>query len=116
MITKKDIPCLRQLWQQAFGDSDAFLDKFFQVGFSFDRCQCIRHGADIAAALYWFDCTWNSKKVAYIYAVATDKAHRGKGLCRRLLEDTHAHLRAMKTSGEAFMEKLEHYSIKYAIN
>ena len=29
--------------------------------------------------------------------------------------NTHAHLRALKTSGEAFMEKLEAYSNKYAI-
>ena len=30
--------------------------------------------------------------------------------------NTHAHLRALKTSGEAFMEKLEAYSNKYAIS
>ena len=114
MITKKDIPCLRQLWQQAFGDSDAFLDKFFRVGFSFDRCRCIRQEREIAAALYWFDCTWNSKKVAYIYAVATDKAHRGKGLCRRLLEDTHAHLRAGGYAGAVLVPGSEALAGMYA--
>ena len=25
------IPALRQLWQEAFGDSDAFLDRFFDA-------------------------------------------------------------------------------------
>jgi len=29
--------------------------------------------------------------------------------------NTHAHLRALKTSGEVYMEKLEEYSNKYAI-
>lgn len=96
MIIKKpapgDIPGLRQLWQQAFGDTDDLLDKFFRVGFSFDRSLCISADGDVAAALYWFDCAWGSKKVAYIYAVATAASHRGKGLCRRLMEETHRHL------------------------
>lgn len=103
MITDKDIPGLRKLWQQAFGDSDALLDKFFSVGFSTDRCNCIREGAEIVAALYWFDCTWKGKKVAYIYAVATKKAHRGKGLCRRLMEDTHRQLKALGYCGAALV-------------
>ena len=33
------IPELRQLWKEAFGDSDAFLDAFFMVAFSqIDAC------------------------------------------------------------------------------
>lgn len=92
MITKNDIPGLRKLWQQAFGDSDDLLDKFFSVGFSPERCGCIRDGEAITAALYWFDCSWKGKKTAYIYAVATDIFYRGKGLCRRLMEDTHRQL------------------------
>lgn len=94
-----DLPGLRQLWQEAFGDTDALLDKFFRVAFSFDRSRCVRDGEEIAAALYWFDCDWNGKKIAYLYAVATAKSHRGKGLCRRLLENTHRHLASIGYSG-----------------
>ena len=86
-----DIPALRQLWKEAFGDSDAFLDGFFRIGFSFDRCRCTEDGS---AALYWFDCTWQNKKLAYVYAVATSEACRGRGLCRALMEDTHRQLQA----------------------
>ena len=32
--TDNEIPGLRQLWQEAFGDADAFLDSFFQTAFS----------------------------------------------------------------------------------
>lgn len=99
MITDADIPGLRRLWQEAFGDPDSFLDKFFSLGFSPDRCRCIREAGKIAAALYWFDCVWKEKKVAYIYAVATDAALRGRGLCRRLLEDTHRHLKCLGYAG-----------------
>lgn len=87
--TAADIPHLRQLWKEAFGDTDAFLDGFFRTGFDATRCRCTE---DISAALYWFDCQWQDKKLAYLYAVATAKAHQGQGLCRRLMEDTHRHL------------------------
>jgi GNAT superfamily N-acetyltransferase len=83
-----DIPKLRQLWKLAFGDTDAFLDVFFSVAFAPDRCRCIREGDVLPAALYWMDMTCQGQKFAYIYAVATDPAFRGKGLCRLLMEDT----------------------------
>lgn len=86
------IPQLRCLWKQAFGDTDAFLDGFFATGFSRSRCRCLTLQGKVAAALYWFDCTWQKKRLAYLYAVATDAACRGQGLCRALMENTHAYL------------------------
>lgn len=83
------IPQLRLLWQEAFGDTDAFLDNFFTSGYSPDRCRAVTLEGQTAAALYWFDCVWEEKKLAYLYAVATAEAFRGRGLCRFLLEDTH---------------------------
>lgn len=90
------IPALRALWQQAFGDTDAFLDCFFTLAYSPDRCRCVIDGDAIAAVVYWFDCSWEGKRLAYLYAVATDKGYRKRGLCRRLMEATHAQL---KTQG-----------------
>lgn len=89
------IPQLRSLWRQAFGDSEAFLDGFFATGFDHRRCRCVTWNDRVAAALYWFDCTWKGKKLAYIYAVATDGDFRGMGFCRKLMEDTHRHLQKM---------------------
>ena len=91
-----DLPALRQLWKEAFGDSDAFLDGFFRTGFAYDRCRCTEDGS---AALYWFDCAWGGKKLAYIYAVATAASYRGRGLCRMLMEDTHRHLQRLGYAG-----------------
>lgn len=85
----RNVPALRQLWQEAFGDDDAFLDKFFSTGYNENRCRVIMQADKAAAALYWFDCLWEGKKLAYLYAVATAKAFQGQGLCRRLMEDTH---------------------------
>lgn len=89
----KDTAPLRQLWQQAFGDTEEFMDIFFSVAYSPDRCRCLYADEQLAAALYWFDCTWEGKTLAYLYAVATDTAFRGQGLCRKLMESTHAHLK-----------------------
>ena len=86
------IPGLRQLWKLAFGDTDAFLDTFFDTAYAARRCRCIPEGDTVAAALYWFDCECEGRKLAYLYAVATHPDHRGRGLCRRLMQDTHSHL------------------------
>ena len=89
---------LRRLWQEAFGDTQEYLDGFFRVGFSPENCLCIRQEGNIAAALYWLDMTCRGEKTAYIYAVATAQAYRGQGLCRRLMERTH---RILKDRGYA---------------
>lgn len=83
---------LRQLWTAAFGDGDDFLDMFYTTAYAPHRCRCILDGDRVAAVLYWFDCTFEGRKLAYVYAVATDLGYRNQGLCRRLMEDTAAHL------------------------
>lgn len=90
---------LRRLWKQAFGDTDAFLDDFFATGYSPERCHYLLQDRKLAAALYWFDCQLADRKLAYVYAVATDEAFRNRGLCRRLLDETHDRLRSLGYSG-----------------
>ena len=87
------IPQLRDLWKAAFGDSDEFLDMFYATAYASERCRCVLDGNTVAAVLYWFDCTCQGQKLAYIYAVATDPGYRNQGLCRRLMEDTASHLK-----------------------
>ena len=96
---QEQIASLRQLWKEAFGDSDAFLDEFFTRGFAPDRCRCVTLDDEVVAALYWFDCRLDGRPLAYLYAVATAKNHRGKGLCRSLVENTNAHLKELGYSG-----------------
>ena len=95
MITNK----LRSLWKAVFGDSDAFLDAFFSIAYSPDRCRYLTEGESVVSALYWFDCEYEGGKLAYIYAVATDPNHRGKGLASRLMQQTHAHLKELGYAG-----------------
>lgn len=99
VATREDVPALRRLWKEAFGDTDAFLDLFFSAGFSPARCRTVREGDTLLGALYWFDCLWEGKRLAYLYAVATANAFRGQGVCARLMADTHRHLRSLGFSG-----------------
>ena len=92
--TKSQIPILRHLWKEAFHDTDEFLNLFFKTAFDTQRCRCVikKDTQEILSALYWFDCQYQGKPIAYIYGVATAQAHQGKGICRQLLEDTHLYL------------------------
>ncbi len=116
--TRETIPALKALWLQAFDDPRVFIDSFFSKGFSYRRCRCVWVDDTLAAALYWFDCQWQDKKLAYLYAVATDRAFRKRGMCRALIADTHNHLESLGYTGcvlvpgsqelFAFYEKLDY--------
>lgn len=86
--TDTQIPGLRGLWKEAFGDEDVFLDAFFQTAFNPRRCRCITEKGAVVAMLYWFEVTCRGQRFAYLYAVATAAAHRGRGLFSALLADT----------------------------
>ena len=93
--TLPQIPQLRALWKEAFGDTDSFLDTFFGCAFAPMRCLCVTIEGEVAAVAYWFSCG----QYAYIYAVATAKCHRGKGLCHALMENIHALLQIQGYDG-----------------
>ncbi len=95
----ESLPWLRQLWQMAFGDTAEFLNLFFSAAYAPERCRCVTENGQVLAGLYWFDCFCAGQKMAYLYAVATHPEHRGKGLCRALMADTHAHLAAQGYAG-----------------
>lgn len=94
-----DIPALRNLWKQAFGDSDAFLDGFFATGYSPGRCRCLKIQGELGAAVYWFDVICRGQRFAYLYALATEHRLRNRGLATALIRDTHEHLRKKGCQG-----------------
>ncbi len=89
------IPLLRKLWKEAFGDTDAFLDAFFTTAFAPERCRCVFENNIPIATLYWFNCEYDGQPVAYLYAIATAVSHRGQGLCKQLMQDTHKYLKSL---------------------
>ena len=100
MITKKpsteDLPVLKGLWKEAFGDEDDVIEDFFTKGFSKEKALCIFENSEPISVVYWFDCECYDKKTAYVYGVATRKSHRGKGLGTTLMKSVHE---SLKSSG-----------------
>lgn len=83
------LPQLKRLWQEAFGDSDAFTELFFAKGFSPLRCLTATEGERVLGALYWFDY---EPGLAYIYGVGVFRSSRGKGVGMALMQKVHDHL------------------------
>lgn len=109
-----DIPELSRLWRLAFGDDAEFIASFFFAGFSPERSRCIREAEQVTAVLYWFDVLCGMEKYAYLYAVATHPDHRGRGLCRALVADTHALLAEKGYDGVLLVPQKEGLRKMYA--
>ncbi len=105
--TATQIPQLLSLWKDAFGEHNGFWELFLQTGFSLERCRCIVEAGQVSAALCWLDASLDGQKLAYLYAVVTHPGHRGQGLCRTLLADTHCHLAAQGYSGALLVPENE---------
>lgn len=104
---------LRQLWQEAFQDPDDYIDTFFSLAFSPDRCRCVTVNGEVAAMVHWFDMTCRGRQVAYLYAVATHRDYRGRGFCRGLLEDVHGLLKDRGYAGTVLVPEGEVLAAMY---
>ena len=89
---------LLALWKQVFPGDDGFWERFFDCVYEESHCLTLEAEGQLRAALYWFDCDCGGPW-AYIFAVATHPSHRGRGLCRKLMEKTHTHLKALGYRG-----------------
>ena len=112
--THADIPALCSLWKDTFGDTDAFLKDFFSTAFSSERSLCARIDGKIVGMLYWFDCSCEGKKIAYLYAVATHSAYRGRGICHALMEEAHHLLQSRGYAGVILVPAEDHLFDFYA--
>lgn len=93
----EDIPALSALWKQAFGDTDADIARFFDEAFPHALGFCAKEDGALAAMCFALPveavCGDERRQAAYLYAVATERAHRGRGLCRGLLAFAEQELR-----------------------
>lgn len=86
---QRDIPRLRRLWKEAFQDDDVYLDAFFEAAFDPCRCRVLTHGQALLGAAYWLNCSLENQRLAYVYAVAIARDHRGQGLGSALMDGLH---------------------------
>ncbi|MBO5657314.1 MAG: GNAT family N-acetyltransferase, partial [Agathobacter sp.] len=97
-----ELPILRELWKEAFGDSDEFINMFYTTAFSPDRVFAVGEeegdSLRLCGGLYWFDesfvnASGETERIAYVYAVAVSKEKRGLGYGKLLMEGVHAYLK-----------------------
>lgn len=96
----QDIPAQRALWQLAFGDTDAYVDNFYQTYYRPERVLVLEEDGLIRSMTAWFDTTFavpgrGRYRAAYLYAVATHPDCRGRGLAARLLADADGYFRGL---------------------
>lgn len=97
-MTEK-IEQLRQVWKDAFGDNDDFLDIFFSTAYGPERCLYEMADGKIVSGTYWFDCRVGERKIAYIYALGTLLTYRNRGLGRKLMDRVAQTLKQRDYSG-----------------
>jgi GNAT superfamily N-acetyltransferase len=114
---KNDVPQLKALWKQAFGDEERFIDAFFEDLYREERCAVIEDGGRIISMAYLLPCSLDSRvdasgaplqgggierlRCVYLYGMATDEAQRGKGLGLMLLSFVKGYAGALGCEGIA---------------
>lgn len=117
---KTDIPALKALWQQAFGDEEAFVERFFEkrVLGQLQNAIVLEEQGVLVSMLYALPCilAHGTSKAQYkavnLVGVATQKDQQHKGYMRKLLEGAFAMLQeqgvvaiVLKPSNPRFYEK-----------
>lgn len=87
-----DLPRLRSLWKDCFGDPEDWIDLFFRTAYAPSRSLVLTQGGTILGAGYWMDCALEEKPVAYLYAIAIDPRFQHQGFGTALLKGMHARL------------------------
>lgn len=81
---------LYELWYEAFGDSKEYIDTFFASFQPEEITHTLTIERDVVSVLYALPQTLyiggRKYKAAYIYAVATATAYRGRGYMRKLMK------------------------------
>ena len=98
--TPADIPAQRELWTLAFGDPAAYLDNFYDTYYRPERVLVLEEEGRVRSMTAWFDTTFvvpgqGKYRAAYLYAVATHPACRGKGLAGALLAGADDYFRSL---------------------
>ena len=96
----EDIPAQRELWKLAFGDSDQYIDNFYNTYYRPDRVVVLEEDGVVQSMTAWFDTTFvlpgqGEHRAAYLYAVATHPDSRGRGLAAKLLAGADEYFRSL---------------------
>ena len=85
-----DLPCIKDLWQEIFGDDEGFIERFYSAFPVKDNTLVAKDGEKIIGMVNALDCKLRYENEIfcgkYIYALAVSEKYRGRGIARELLE------------------------------
>ena len=88
------------LWQEAFGDSEEVILDYINSLHTPDNMIVYEDNGKVVGMASMLAISCKDKKGRYIYAVATAKSHRGRGICRKLMDFAEE---TAKKRGEGFL-------------
>lgn len=71
---------MTRLWEQAFGAGDAYCDKFFSLHFREEDSLVAEEAGELLGMLHTVKTNIGPMRSRYLYAVATDRDHRNRGV------------------------------------
>lgn len=96
--TKKYNSSLKKLWADVFGDSEEYINLLFDYEYTPAECFGEIEDGQVISALYLLKCRINigekSYNGRYLYAAATLKSHRGKGIMGRLINEAEEYIKS----------------------
>ena len=86
MATDKYRNGIISLWQEAFGDTEAFINGFLDnMGYT-ENMLIYESNDDVLGMASMLPVFCGENKGRYIYAVATRKEHQGEGICQNIMK------------------------------
>ena len=86
----KDMPHVKELWREIFGDDEVFIDRFYSAFPIKDNTIVAKDGEKVVGMVNALDCKLLCENEVfcgkYIYALAVSEKYRGRGIARELLE------------------------------
>ncbi len=120
----RDVSALKALWKEAFGDEDAYIDRFFADLFAPRDMAVLEDEGRIVSMAALLPCTLvlgggtekeTRHPISYLYAMATAKDRRGEGLGLALLSFAAEHVRGRGERGIALLPADEGLQRFYAL-
>ena len=74
------LSALEELWEEAFGERDTYFDDFFAKHFKPQNSLIALEGDEVLAMLHTVKTAVQGMPARYLYAVATKRAFRGRGI------------------------------------
>lgn len=82
---ESEVPRLKEIWKKAFGDEDAYIDRFFELYYRPERVMTLHDNGVLMSAIHTFDMRCIRMPDSSIisagvtYALGTDPEHLGHG-------------------------------------